>query len=65
MTETASYTRRAIKNYQNKFDYVNVRLDAGTKDRIKAVAQGRSMSEYISDIVYKALENDEKHQNGS
>ena len=56
MSETKDYTRRAVRNYQNKFDYVNVRFSAGTKERIQAAAQGRSMSEFISDIIYQQLD---------
>lgn len=34
--KTAEYTRRAVSNYQNKFDLCQIRLPKGTKERAKA-----------------------------
>ena len=33
--KTAEYTRRAVSNYQNKFDLCQIRLPKGTKERAK------------------------------
>lgn len=59
----ADYSRRANKNYQDKFDNTSVRLPKGTKERIKAITNGGSLNEYMSNAILKQLEIDEKHQN--
>ena len=59
----ADYSRRANKNYQDKFDNTSVRLPKGTKERIKAITNGGSLNEYMSTAILEQLERDEKHQN--
>lgn len=62
MSKTADYTQRAINNYQKTKDRIILLANKGTKDRIKAIYSG-SINEYITQLVYKQLEIDEKHQN--
>lgn len=49
------YTKRAIQNYNAKFDRIAVNLPKGTKDKIKELT-GLSCNKYISDLVIKDLE---------
>lgn len=58
---TPEYTRRAINNYKNKFDIINVRLPKGTKDRIKETIKTESINNYIVELVEKDLEQKEKN----
>lgn len=55
MAKTPEYTKRAINNYNNKFDRVAVNLPKGTKDRIKDMT-GKSCNAYISELVIADLE---------
>lgn len=57
---TPEYTRKAIKNYQSKFDRVNINLDAGTAERIRAT--GESVNGFIRRLVYAELEKIEKRE---
>ena len=56
VAKTPEYTKRAIQNYNNKFDRVAVNLPKGTKDKIKELT-GKSCNAYISELVIKDLEN--------
>lgn len=55
MSKTPEYTKRAINNYNSKFDRIAVNLPKGTKDRIKELT-GKSCNAYISDLVIADLE---------
>ena len=55
MSKTPEYTKRAINNYNNKFDRIAVNLPKGTKDRIKELT-GKSCNAYISELVIADLE---------
>ena len=57
--KTATYTRKAVKKYEETRDKITILADKGTKERIKAVYNG-SVSEYITSLVYKQLEIDEQ-----
>ena len=59
MAKTPEYTKKAIRNYNNKFDRVAVNLPKGTKDKIKELT-GKSCNAYISELVINDLENLEK-----
>ena len=59
MAKTPEYTKKAIQNYNNKFDRVAVNLPKGTKDKIKELT-GKSCNAYISELVINDLENLEK-----
>lgn len=54
MSKTPEYTKRAINNYNNKFDRIAVNLPKGTKDRIKELT-GKSCNAYISELVISDL----------
>ena len=56
MSKTPEYTKKAIQNYNNKFDRVAVNLPKGTKERIKELT-GKSCNAYISELVIKDLDN--------
>lgn len=49
------YTKRAIANYNNKFDRITVNLPKGTKERIKELT-GQSGNGFISALVLDELE---------
>lgn len=55
MSKTPEYTKRAINNYNNRFDRIAVNLPKGTKDRIKELT-GKSCNAYISELVIADLE---------
>lgn len=59
MAKTPEYTKKAIQNYNNKFDRVAVNLPKGTKEKIKELT-GKSCNAYISELVINDLENLEK-----
>ena len=55
MAAIPEYTRRAIKNYNDKFDRVAVNLPKGSKERIKNLTK-ESCNAYISKLVLADLE---------
>lgn len=55
MSKTPEYTKRAIQNYNNKWDRIAVNLPIGTKERIKMLT-GRSCNAFISELVIKELD---------
>lgn len=60
MAKTADYTRRAAKNYRDKFDIVHIRLPKGTKDRAQAAELNindvavTAVLAYLDDLERKA-----------
>lgn len=56
---TPEYTKRAVNNYRNKFDIVNIRLPKGTKDKIKQYIKELTVNEYIVELVLMDLEEKE------
>lgn len=54
MGKTPEYTKKAINNYNSKFDRIAVNLPIGTKDRIKELT-GKSCNAYISALVLADL----------
>lgn len=55
---TPEYVKRANNTYNSKFDIIQVKLDKGTKSRIKAVTN-ESFNNYIKRLVYSDLESAE------
>ena len=53
--KTPNYTKKAIDNYNKKFDRVMVNLPKGYKDLIKDKT-GQSCNAYISDLVIKDMQ---------
>ena len=58
MGKTPEYTKRAAKKYRDKFDILQVRLDKGTKERIKSITSARC-SEYVKCLIMDDLEQKE------
>ncbi len=56
--KTTDAQRRAIYNYDDKFERINCRLQAGTKERIKALKY--SANDFIKLAVAEKLEREEK-----
>lgn len=52
---TPEYVKRANNTYNSKFDIIQVKLDKGTKSRIKAVTN-ESFNNYIKRLIYSDLE---------
>lgn len=52
---TPEYLKRANNTYNSKFDIIQVKLDKGTKSRIKAVTN-ESFNNYIKRLIYSDLE---------
>jgi hypothetical protein len=50
------YQKRANDNYRSKFDIVQIRLVKGTKEQI-INNTGKSISQYIQDLIDKDLHN--------
>ena len=55
MGKTPEYTKKAINNYNAKFDRIAVNLPKGTKERIKELT-GQSCNAYISSLVIAELQ---------
>lgn len=56
--KTSESQRKAIYNYDEKFERINCRLAKGTKDRIKALKY--SANDFIKLAVAEKLEREEK-----
>ena len=56
--KTTEAQRKAVYNYDEKFERVNCRLAKGTKDRIKALKY--SANDFIKLAVAEKLEREEK-----
>lgn len=56
--KTSEAQRKAIYNYDSKFERINCRLQAGTKDRIKALKY--SANDFIKLAVAEKLDREEK-----
>ena len=57
MAKTASYTKKAIDDYRQKHDFLNITLDKGVKDRLQAV--GLKNPEIVV-LIMNELEKREK-----
>lgn len=55
MGNTPEYTKRAIRNYNNKFDRVAVNLPKGSKDRIKELTS-KSCNVFLVELALKELD---------
>lgn len=56
--KTPSYVRNAQNRYNAKFDIIQVKLDKGTKERIRSITE-ESYNEYIKRLVTDDLERKE------
>jgi len=59
MGKTPNYIKKAIDTYRKKYDFVQLRLPAGTRERMAAA--GVSASDFI-DVVLQELERRESVQ---
>ena len=57
--KTSDSQRRAIYNYDDKFERINCRLEAGTKKRIENAGYS-SINNFIKLAVAEKLEREEK-----
>lgn len=53
MSKTPEYVKNAVKNYREKFDVVQARLDKGTRERIKSL--GLNQNDFINELVIAEL----------
>ena len=53
MPKTPEYTKKAINNYREKFDFIQVRFPKGTKEKLKEVGDKNS---FIVNCVLNALD---------
>ena len=62
MSTTPEYTKRAIKNYNNKFDRIMVNLPKGDKERIQELT-GLSCNAYLNKLAEADLSKlERKHE---
>lgn len=59
MSKTPDYTKKAISNYRDKFDVMQIRLPKGTRHRISALTD-ISHNEFISKAVTEKLDSMDK-----
>lgn len=60
MAKTAVYTKKAVDAYRAKFDFIQVRLDKGEKERIEKIIAPEKIGEYAKKLIYESLEREEK-----
>ena len=56
--KTPSYIRNAQNRYNAKFDIIQVKLDKGTKERIRSITE-ESYNEYVKRLIMDDLEQKE------
>ena len=61
-TKTPEYTRKAIQNYNNKFDRIAVNLEKGSKEWIKENT-GKSCNQFFIDLFQEFKKKYEEEQN--
>lgn len=54
MGKTPEYTKKAINNYREKFDFIQVRFPKGTKEKLKDIG---NINNYIVKCVLDALDD--------
>lgn len=60
MTQTPIYTKRAMENYRNKFDIIQLRMPKGTRERIEAKTS-ETLNIYINRLITEDLERKEQN----
>lgn len=58
MTPTPEYTKRAVNNYRNKFDVIQLRMPKGTRERIEAKTS-ETLNIYVNRLIVEDLERKE------
>lgn len=59
MGTTPSYTKKAIADYQKKFDRIHINFEKGTKERVNAITD-ESLTSMVNRLVKAELERLEK-----
>ena len=54
MEKTPNYIKKAVNNYRDKFDIIQVRFPKGTKEKLKELG---NVNEYIVKCVLSALDS--------
>lgn len=57
MGKTPDYVKKAVNNYRDKFDIIQIRFPKGTKDRIIA-SVAKNVNDYVVRCVLDALSSD-------
>ena len=60
MTKTPIYTKRAMDNYRNKFDIIQLRMPKGTREQIERITN-ESLNIYINRLIQEDLKNKEQN----
>lgn len=60
--KTPEYTKKAIQNYNNKFDRIAVNLEKGSKEWIKENT-GKSCNKFFVDLFQEFKRKYEEEQN--
>lgn len=55
MSKTPEYTKKAVAEYQKKFDRIMINLPKGTKEEIKQ--RGKSVNGLVNELIKQWLEN--------
>ena len=61
MPKTPEYTKRAVNNYREKFDFIQVRFPKGTKEKLEEIGDKNS---FIVNCVLNALNSTENDDTG-
>lgn len=59
MGKTPEYTKRAVDNYRDKFDFIQVRFPKGMRKKMEGKG---NINDYICGLVMADLEKEEKLQ---
>lgn len=58
MGKTPEYTKKAINNYRDKFDFIQIRFPKGTKERLQSADVG-NINDYVVKCVIDKLNSKE------
>lgn len=56
MGKTPEYTKKAVNNYRDKFDFIQVRFPKGTRERL---SDKGNINDYICSLVLADLEGEQ------
>ena len=56
MGKTPEYTKKAVNNYREKFDFIQVRFPKGTRERLEGKG---NINEYICNLVLSDLRREQ------
>lgn len=55
MGKTPEYTKKAVDNYRSKFDFIQLRLPKGTKEKL---TDKGNVNDYVIGLIEKDLQID-------